>query len=79
MRGTKDFVTALQLDTKPDDIPSQVLAGALQQAKEARPTILKVMAEAIDEPDEMSPYAPASPPSRFRWTRSARSSGRRAR
>ena len=56
--GTKDFVTALQLDTKLDGIPSQVLAGALSQAKDARITILEVMAEAIDEPDEMSPYAP---------------------
>lgn len=56
--GTKDFVTALQLDTKLDGIPSQVLAAALAQAKDARLTILDVMAEAIDEPDEMSPYAP---------------------
>ena len=56
--GTKDFVTALQLDTKLDGIPSQVLAGALAQAKDARLAILEVMAEAIDAPDEMSPYAP---------------------
>ncbi|MGE2734054.1 polyribonucleotide nucleotidyltransferase [Mycolicibacterium vaccae] len=56
--GTKDIVTALQLDTKLDGIPSQVLAAALSQAKDARLTILDVMAEAIDEPDEMSPYAP---------------------
>ncbi len=56
--GTREFVTALQLDTKLDGIPSQVLAGALSQAKDARVTILDVMAEAIDEPDEMSPYAP---------------------
>lgn len=56
--GTKEFVTALQLDTKLDGIPSQVLAGALAQAKDARLAILEVMAEAIDEPDEMSPYAP---------------------
>ncbi|WP_458315614.1 polyribonucleotide nucleotidyltransferase [Mycolicibacterium brisbanense] len=56
--GTKDFVTALQLDTKLDGIPSKVLAGALSQAKDARLTILEVMAEAIDRPDEMSPYAP---------------------
>jgi polyribonucleotide nucleotidyltransferase len=56
--GTKDFVTALQLDTKLDGIPSQVLAGALEQARDARLTILEVMAEAIDKPDEMSPYAP---------------------
>ncbi|WP_313407858.1 polyribonucleotide nucleotidyltransferase [Aeromicrobium sp.] len=56
--GTRDFVTALQLDTKLDGIPADVLAGALQQAHDARQTILDVMAEAIDEPDEMSPFAP---------------------
>ncbi|WP_430332099.1 polyribonucleotide nucleotidyltransferase [Rhodococcus sp. ACT016] len=56
--GTKNFVTALQLDTKLDGIPSQVLAGALSQAHDARTTILEVMAEAIESPDEMSPYAP---------------------
>jgi polyribonucleotide nucleotidyltransferase len=56
--GTKDFVTALQLDTKLDGIPSEVLAKALSQARDARLTILDVLAEAIDEPDEMSPYAP---------------------
>ncbi len=56
--GTKDFVTALQLDTKLDGIPSDILAGALAQAKDARLAILEVMGEAIDGPDEMSPYAP---------------------
>src|SRR3954469_23029513 len=56
--GTKDFVTALQLDTKLDGIPASVLAQALQQAHDARITILDVMAEAIDTPDEMSPFAP---------------------
>ena len=56
--GTKDFVTALQLDTKLDGIPSEVLAKALSQAHDARLTILEVLAEAIDTPDEMSPYAP---------------------
>ncbi|PTR26599.1 polyribonucleotide nucleotidyltransferase [Rhodococcus sp. OK519] len=56
--GTKNFVTALQLDTKLDGIPSKVLAGALSQAHDARTTILEVMAEAIDAPDEMSPFAP---------------------
>ncbi|QIS21534.1 polyribonucleotide nucleotidyltransferase [Nocardia terpenica] len=56
--GTRDFVTALQLDTKLDGIPSKVLAGALNQARDARLTILDVMAEAIADPDEMSPYAP---------------------
>jgi polyribonucleotide nucleotidyltransferase len=56
--GTKDFVTALQLDTKLDGIPASVLAGALDQAREARLTILDVMGEAIDAPGEMSLYAP---------------------
>jgi polyribonucleotide nucleotidyltransferase len=56
--GTRDFVTALQLDTKLDGIPSEVLAGALTQARDARVHILDVMAEAISRPDEMSPYAP---------------------
>jgi len=56
--GTKEFVTALQLDTKLDGIPSDVLAGALTQARDARVAILEVMAEAIDAPDEMSPFAP---------------------
>jgi polyribonucleotide nucleotidyltransferase len=56
--GTKEFVTALQLDTKLDGIPSGVLASALTQARDARLHILDVMAEAIDGPDEMSPYAP---------------------
>jgi polyribonucleotide nucleotidyltransferase len=56
--GTSEFVTALQLDTKLDGIPSDVLAGALQQAKDARTTILEVLNEAIDGPDELSPFAP---------------------
>ena len=56
--GTREFVTAIQLDTKLDGIPASVLAGALTQARDARLHILDVMAEAIDGPDEMSPYAP---------------------
>jgi len=56
--GTRDFVTALQLDTKLTGIPADVLAGALLQAREARHTLLDVMNEAIDSPDEMSPFAP---------------------
>ncbi|MGQ0841159.1 polyribonucleotide nucleotidyltransferase [Actinokineospora sp.] len=56
--GTSEFVTALQLDTKLDGIPSDVLAQALDQARDARYTILEVMAEAIDGPDEMSQYSP---------------------
>ena len=56
--GTRAFVTALQLDTKLDGIPASVLGSALTQAHAARMTILDVMNEAIDAPDEMSPYAP---------------------
>jgi len=56
--GTKDFVTALQLDTKLDGIPASVLAGALTQARDARLAVLDVMNEAIDAPDEMSKLAP---------------------
>jgi polyribonucleotide nucleotidyltransferase len=56
--GTKDFVTAIQLDTKLDGIPASVLAGALTQAREARLTILDTMNATIDTPDELSPYAP---------------------
>ncbi|WP_087118116.1 polyribonucleotide nucleotidyltransferase [Corynebacterium urinipleomorphum] len=56
--GTSEFITALQLDTKLDGIPSDVLAGALTQAKDAREAILDTMAEIIEGPDEMSPLAP---------------------
>lgn len=56
--GTSEFITAIQLDTKLDGIPSSVLAAALTQAKEARLTILGVLNSAIDAPDEMAPTAP---------------------
>jgi polyribonucleotide nucleotidyltransferase len=56
--GTREFVTALQLDTKLDGIPSDVLAAALQQARDARLTILEVMTEAIETTAELSPNAP---------------------
>lgn len=56
--GTREFVTALQLDTKLDGIPAEVLAAALTQARDARLAILDVMAEAIDAPEEMSVHAP---------------------
>jgi polyribonucleotide nucleotidyltransferase len=48
--GTRDFVTALQLDTKIDGLPADVLAQALRQARDARMQILDVMAGAIAEP-----------------------------
>jgi polyribonucleotide nucleotidyltransferase len=57
--GTSEFVTALQLDTKIDGLPSDVLAQALQQARDARMKILEVMTGAIDVPrDEVAEYAP---------------------
>lgn len=56
--GTPDYITALQLDTKLDGIPSDVLAQALEQAREARLTILDTMAEVIDSPDSMAETAP---------------------
>ncbi|QBF45547.1 polyribonucleotide nucleotidyltransferase [Janibacter limosus] len=56
--GTREFVTAIQLDTKLDGIPASVLGGALTQARDARLHILDVMNEAIDAPDEMAPTAP---------------------
>jgi polyribonucleotide nucleotidyltransferase len=56
--GTPEFITAIQLDTKLDGIPSEVLAGALTQARDARLRILSVMNQAINVPDEMAPTAP---------------------
>ncbi len=56
--GTREFVTAIQLDTKLDGLPASVLVGALAQARDARLHILDVMNEAIDAPDEMSEFAP---------------------
>ena len=79
--GTADFVTALQLDTKIDGLPADVLAEALQQAREARLQILDVMNEAISEPAGRASARTRrrSSASRSRSTRSARSSGPRAR
>ncbi|MCY3584736.1 MAG: polyribonucleotide nucleotidyltransferase [Acidimicrobiaceae bacterium] len=48
--GTEDAITALQLDTKIEGIPAEVLAQALQQARQARLQILEVMRAAIVEP-----------------------------
>lgn len=56
--GTSEFVTALQLDTKLDGIPADILASALKQAHEARETILEVINECIDEPAEMNETVP---------------------
>ncbi|WP_460302324.1 polyribonucleotide nucleotidyltransferase [Actinocorallia aurea] len=56
--GTKELITALQLDTKLDGIPAEVLAAALRQARGARLAILDVMQDAIEGTAEMSEYAP---------------------
>ena len=57
--GTADAVTALQLDTKIDGIPADVLAAALNQARDARLQILEVMNAAIAAPrTEVSATAP---------------------
>jgi polyribonucleotide nucleotidyltransferase len=57
--GTADGITAIQMDTKTQGIPREVVVDALEQAKEARLHILGKMLEAIAEPKaEMSPYAP---------------------
>jgi polyribonucleotide nucleotidyltransferase len=57
--GTSEAVTALQLDTKIDGLPADVLAKALNQAYEARTTILGVMAAAISSPrPEVADNAP---------------------
>ena len=57
--GTVDAVTALQLDTKIDGLPAEVLAQALHQAKDARLKILNVITNAIPAPrDEVAAVAP---------------------
>jgi polyribonucleotide nucleotidyltransferase len=57
--GTEDAITALQLDTKIDGIPAEVLGAALQQAREARLAILDIMRAAIPEPrSEVAETAP---------------------
>jgi polyribonucleotide nucleotidyltransferase len=57
--GTRDMITALQLDTKIQGLPSEVLQSALDQAREARLFILDAMAAVIAEPRaEMNKWAP---------------------
>lgn len=57
--GTKDGITAIQMDTKINGLTDDIIKDTLSQAKEARLKILAVMAEAIKEPKaELSPYAP---------------------
>ncbi len=57
--GTAETITAMQLDTKIEGLPSEVLTKALYQAKDARMTILDVMQKAMPAPrEEMRPYTP---------------------
>jgi len=57
--GTRDFVTALQLDTKIDGLPADVLREALLQARDARLKILDVMdAEIATHRSDVKPTAP---------------------
>ncbi|GIU92447.1 MAG: polyribonucleotide nucleotidyltransferase [Acidimicrobiia bacterium] len=57
--GTADMITALQLDTKIQGLPSEVLREALEQARTARLHILEKMREAIPAPrPELSRWAP---------------------
>jgi polyribonucleotide nucleotidyltransferase len=56
--GTKDGITALQMDIKVQGITPAIMAEALEQAKTGRASILADMLSVIAEPKEMSPYAP---------------------
>jgi polyribonucleotide nucleotidyltransferase len=57
--GTKDGITAIQLDTKTSGLTEEIIKKTLEQGLEARLEILKVMDRAIDKPrGELSPYAP---------------------
>ena len=57
--GTKDGITALQMDIKIKEVSNEILSRALTEAKKARLKILDVMADIIPEPrKELSPYAP---------------------
>ena len=57
--GTKDGITALQMDIKIQGITEQILTEALEQAKKARMEILAELTSTISEPrKELSPYAP---------------------
>ena len=58
--GTIDGITALQMDIKIDGITKSIMKDALEQAKNAKLHILKIMNEAIKEPSvDISPYAPS--------------------
>lgn len=57
--GTKEGVTALQMDIKVSGINAQILAEALEQAKKGRMHILEIMGQTISKPrEDISKYAP---------------------
>ncbi len=57
--GTKDGITAIQMDTKTDGLTEEMLAQTFKQGREARLTLLDEMAKVIPEPRaDLSPYAP---------------------
>ena len=57
--GTRDGITAIQMDTKINGLTNDMIKDTFVQAKRARLEILEVMAKAIAEPrQELSPYAP---------------------
>jgi polyribonucleotide nucleotidyltransferase len=56
--GTKDGISAIQLDLKVPGLPMDVLSNALEQANEGRLHILDEMNKAIDKPNALSPHAP---------------------
>lgn len=57
--GTRDGITATQMDIKVDGLSYEVLASALAQAKQGRLHILNILTETIAEPrSEFKPHAP---------------------
>ncbi|MFW5888283.1 MAG: polyribonucleotide nucleotidyltransferase [Patescibacteria group bacterium] len=58
--GTRDGVTAIQLDTKTAGLPKEVVDETLKKGNDARMRVLDAMEQAIAEPNkELSPYAPS--------------------
>lgn len=57
--GTKEGITAIQMDIKIDGLTKEVIEEALEQARQGRLAILEHMLQTIDQPRaELSAYAP---------------------
>ncbi len=57
--GTREGVTAVQMDIKIEGVTTDLMRKAINQAREARMVVLDKMVETISEPrDDISPYAP---------------------